>query len=213
MSFKINRIKSEKESYRTTVGWLNDFSKSANFQDRIKERRDAPVVEKFSTIEDKMDDIRSRVGFSNLKSISASESSDSQIRKVAQDCESPKDGQESSCGVCKKREVVSSDDELSAIRDRVASLLLYIEKLIPDRGYSTSAEVYGHCSANPSLNFSGLSKKIDHGKFDNFLQKMFKKYHREDGYDTEYIPRDSIAAESLHDIDDMTPSYFKTSDY
>ena len=83
MSFKINRIKTEKESYRTTVDWLNDFSKSANFQDRVKERRDAPAVEKFSTIEDKMKDMKARVGFENLKNITASESK-CMVHKYAQ---------------------------------------------------------------------------------------------------------------------------------
>lgn len=240
MSFKVNRIKSEKESYKTTVNWLNDFSKSANFQDRIKERRDRPVVEKFSTIEDKMEDMKKRVGFSNLKNISASKSSCNHINKYAGgcgcetpncscevasveaceicktencSCEEVKMSDGSSCKICEKRNMIDSDEVLSLIRDQVESLLIYIENLISDRGYSTKAEVYGHCMSNPSLNFSSLSKKVDPQLMENHMEKLFKKYKKEDPMDIEYIPRDSIAAESLHDTDDMTPSYFKSSDY
>ena len=222
MSFKVNRIKSEKESYKTTVNWLNDFSKSANFQDRIKERRDRPAVEKFSTIEDKMEDMKKRVGFSNLKNISASKSSCSHINKYAGgcgceapncSCEEVKMSDGSSCKICEKRNMIDSDEVLSSIRNQVESLLIYIENLISDRGYSTTAEVYGHCMSNPSLNFSSLSKKVDPQLMENHMRKLFKKYKKDDSMDIEYIPRDSIAAESLHDTDDMTPSYFKSSDY
>jgi hypothetical protein len=240
MSFKVNRIKSEKESYKTTVNWLNDFSKSANFQDRIKERRDKPVVEKFSTIEDKMEDMKKRVGFSNLKNISASKSSCNHINKFAsgcgceteecscdigskevcqscqmEDCSCEeiklKDG--GSCKICEKRDMISSDETLSSIRDQIQSLLIYIDNLISDRGYSTKAEVYGHCMSNPSLNFSSLSKKIDPQKLENHMGSLFEKYKKEEPMDIEYIPRDSIAAEGLHDPEDMTPSYFKSSNY
>lgn len=240
MSFKVNRIKSEKESYKTTVNWLNDFSKSANFQDRIKERRDRPVVEKFSTIEDKMDDMKKRVGFSNLKNISASKSSCSHINKFASgcgcetedcsceigsmdicpscqmedcSCEEVKMPGGASCRVCEKRNTIGSDESLSYIRNQIEALLSYVDSLIQDRGYTTKAEVYGHCSSNPSLNFSSLSKKIDPDKFGGYVDGLFQKYKKEEPINSEYISRDSIAAESLHDTDDMTPSYFKSSDY
>jgi len=237
---KINRIKTEVESYNTTVGWLNDFSKSANFQDRVKERRDRPAVEKFSTIEDKMEDLKKRVGFSNLKTISASKNSCGHISKFAsgcgcetencscdveasqvcqscqtEDCSCEQDNlsDSSSCKICKKRNMVDSSESLSYIRSQVESLLSYIESLIQDRGYTTKAEVYGHCSGNPSLNFSSLSRKIDPDKFEGYMGSLFEKYKKESPVNSEYISRDSIAAESLHDTDDMTPSYFKTSDY
>jgi hypothetical protein len=66
MSFKIKRV-SNKESYKITCDWISDFAdnleKKANFVDRIKKRNS---VEKFSTIEDKMADIKTRVGYANF---------------------------------------------------------------------------------------------------------------------------------------------------
>jgi len=235
MSFKVNRIKSEKESYKTTVNWLNDFSKSANFQDRIKERRDRPVVEKFSTIEDKMEDIKARVGFSNIKtaedysySLSKYASAGScgcetenceceitkpEICEVCQSescsCESIKKDLAPSCVTCSKSDMISKDPKLQELKRKIEGLLIYIEELIKDRQYSTSAEVYGYLQSQPDISHADIFSKIDHEKFGNFLEKMFSKYKRSDFDHPQYISRDELANDSLDDKDGV-PSYFQS---
>tara|TARA_B100000579_G_C22819540_1_gene849775 strand:+ start:721 stop:1389 length:669 start_codon:yes stop_codon:yes gene_type:complete len=219
MSFKVNRIKEEKESYNTTVGWINDFFKKSNFQDRVKERRDHPSVEKFSTIEDKMEDMKSRVGFDKLKNIKTSGDSSSKINKIAGGCggdpsdcsckaSTSKGGSE--CIACKKNQKIDSSDELKAIKQKIENLLLYVEDLIMDRGYSTKAEVYGHCKNVPQLQFHNLSKNIDHEKFEKHLNKLFLRNSDSDYEPAKYISRDLFAEEGAENSDDMTPSYFKS---
>ena len=223
MSFKINRIKSEKESYRTTVDWLNDFSKSANFQDRVRERRDAPAVEKFSTIEDKMKDMKARVGFENLKNISANKNEDfifksaeynDSSKKTCKTCEvegceceivKTKDG--TSCKICKKIKTIESDESLIMLRKKIESLLVYVDQLIGDRNYTTKAEVYNHCMSNPNLEFGYLSSKMDQDKFGKYMDGLFKKnISNIDPSGAEYTP----ISENNFDTsgDDMLPSYY-----
>ena len=73
MSFKIKR-QSQKESYKITCDWINDFAnsieKNANYIDTLRKRNS---VDKFSTIEEKMDDIKKRVGYGSIKSLSSYE--------------------------------------------------------------------------------------------------------------------------------------------
>ena len=234
MSFKVNRIESEKESYKTTVNWLNDFSKSANFQDRVKERRDAPQVEKFSTIEDKMMDIKARVGFSNLKNATASNRCGHLSKYASNGCGCETEGcsceitkpeicdvckkedctcqdivkTDVGCQVCKKEKAISSDYKLEQIRSKIESLLVYVEELIKDRGYSTVAEVYGHCKSDPELYFSDISKNIDHKKFEQYANDLIQKYYKPSGDYAKYISMEDMAEDSLSG-EDMTPSYFR----
>lgn len=63
---KIKRV-SDFETYNITADWLSDFAKDivkeGNYLDRIRERKDFEPKEKFATIEDKMKDIKLRIGF------------------------------------------------------------------------------------------------------------------------------------------------------
>lgn len=212
MSFKINRIKSEKESYRTTVDWLNDFSKSANFQDRVRERRDAPAVEKFSTIEDKMKDMKARVGFENLKNISAEENQEFILKNAEynnsyDDCKPAKTKDGANCKICKKVKIIDSDESLVALRKKIENLLVYVNDLIGDRKYTSRAEVYNHCSSNPNLEFGYLSSKMDQDKFGKYMDGLFKKNISDvDPLGAKYTP----VSENNFDTtgDDMLPSYY-----
>ena len=173
MSFKVNRIKSETESYRTTVNWVKDFSKSANYLDRVRERKDKPSVEKFSTIEDKMTDIKQRIGFENVNS---------DISKTAgEDCGScgscnscmPKKKMHSSCTVqncttCKINKV-NADEKLSIVYKKLKGLLKYIDSLISDKNYKIPEEVMSHCRENPNLYFDEVMNHIDTNKFKNYI--------------------------------------------
>lgn len=80
---KVNR-QNTYESYNTTAEWLSDFCKTSDFIDSVKKRRDIKVQEKFATIEEKMEDIRARIGYSNGLS-------DTVIKSASNTCE---------CGVC-----------------------------------------------------------------------------------------------------------------
>ena len=172
MSFKVNRIKSEKESYRTTVSWVKDFSKSANYLDRVRERKDRPSVEKFSTIEDKMTDIKQRIGFENVNS---------DISKTAGGCGScgdcnscmPKKEDHSSCTVkncttCKVNKV-NSDEKLSIVYKKLKGLLKYVDSLIGDKNYKMPEEVMSHCRENPNLYFDEVMNHIDTNKFKSYI--------------------------------------------
>lgn len=174
MSFKVTRIESETESYRTTVNWVKDFSKNANYLDRVKERKDRPSVEKFSTIEDKMLDIKQRIGFENINS---------DINKTAGGCEcgscsqcssyKQEDKKHTSCTVencseCKKNKI-NADKKLSIIYKKLKGLLNYIDSLISDKNYNMPEEVMSHCRENPNLYFDEIMNHIDTNKFKDYI--------------------------------------------
>ncbi len=79
------------EEYNTTVDWINDFARSldknadflSNVKSIMKKRK-----ENFSTIDEKMADIKDRVGFSLIKDVNVDmgELKAASIEKVAVGC-------------------------------------------------------------------------------------------------------------------------------
>lgn len=100
---RIKRV-SDSEKYNITADWLSDFAKDivkeGNYLDRIRERKDFEPKEKFATIEEKMKDIKSRIGFLKSEAPISKEA-----KEDSQDYESEKQDEEKNiscdCGKCK----------------------------------------------------------------------------------------------------------------
>lgn len=134
----------ESESYSTTVRWLKDFtdkiSKSAMTASQL---RPTASTEKFATIEDKMKDIKARVGFDSITSLSKKESEEI---------------------------IVNSSDKKSnkkikkPSKERIASLqviLKYIEEMIAAEPHLLEPEIRARCMDNIDLGFESLRIKSD----------------------------------------------------
>ena len=175
------------ESYNTTVDWLDDFSrkmeKNADFLSNVKNifrgRKN-----KFSSIDEKMDDIKSRVGFSFIKN----NNDDASERKVVAskmggDCGCT----DSNCG--QKKDTGSSCSSCSRSSDvrSVKEILSYIGDYIKDKPHASVAIVFSHCREHPSLGFKEMEGKIDHKKLKNFISDQLS-IHKIDDNAVEYVP-------------------------
>ena len=193
MSFKIKRV-SNKESYKITCDWISDFAdnleKKANFVDRIKKRNS---VEKFSTIEDKMADIKTRVGYTNF------DNSKEQILKtesektvLASACEC------NECEPCNKR---------SGKKETLKSILIEMIKIIDGReDIDYPEQVLNECRKDQYMNFSNMESEIDPEYLKKWLAKKIEARR------SERSPRDSVrpSHEQAHQfaIEDSVPSYY-----
>ena len=95
------------ESYNTTVDWLKDFAetlnKEANFIDNFKKIK----KKEFGSIEEKMADIRQRVGFDIIKTM---QDEPQNIKSANTKCDHAKDGMsDKECSVCKAKKVLIED--------------------------------------------------------------------------------------------------------
>lgn len=148
----------EIEKYNTTAGWLNDFlSKVA------KDNPPAPPIvtaktEKFATIEEKMADIRSRVGFESISGITKESSSDIKVESSKKcKCESQ------NCA-CKKE----LDERLILLK----KLLSYISSMLSSEPHLLEAEVKARCAENKDLQLERIM--VDSNKLGEFINKKRK---------------------------------------
>ena len=139
---EIKRI-NESESYNTTVGWLDDFLKKM-----AKDLPPSPIgqttasKEKFATIEEKMNDIKSRVGFASVDSIkkeSSSEivtASEKKCKCGNAKCTCNKQGerQKAACGIQTASRNIQRDNSLHAVwalRHRITGNMQHAVHFLP----------------------------------------------------------------------------------
>lgn len=165
---KITRV-NQKESYNITSDWLSDFAnnieKKGNFINRIMERRDNKVEEKFATIEEKMVDIKQRIGFVNKKNTMS-------INKEASNCgcgtcDACTMGQEvkaCSCGSCSQ--CVRAD-----AKSYVINILEYIKGMLQSEPHLMPVEVISRCR-NEYPKFSSYEGMMDGDKLKGYIEKL-----------------------------------------
>jgi hypothetical protein len=193
MSFKIKRF-SEKESYKITCDWINDFAngleKNANFVDRVRKRNS---VEKFSTIEEKMNDIKSRVGYLDF------DASKDQILKT----ESDNSIVSNACG-CNKCEACEAK---SSKKEMLRSILMEMIKIIDGRkDINYPEEVLNECRKDQYMNFSNLESELDPEYLKGWLAEKIKA-RRSEMKKPEAI-RPSYEEAHQFAIEDSVPSYY-----
>jgi hypothetical protein len=209
MSFKIKRF-SEKESYKITCDWIGDFAdsleKKANFVDRIKKRNS---VEKFSTIEEKMNDIKSRVGYLDFdasKDQILKTESDKGLVSNASGCSkcSPcgcNSGDACGCNKCEACEAKKSKKEM------LRSILVEMIKIIDGRkDINYPEEVLNECRKDQYMNFSNLESELDPEYLKGWLAEKIKA-RRSEMKKPEAI-RPSYEEAHQFAIEDSVPSYY-----
>jgi hypothetical protein len=182
----------EKEQYNTTAGWLNDF-----FSKMAKDAPPAPPIvtaktEKFATIEEKMEDIRARVGFSSISGMTKESSSDIKVES------SKKCNCDKNCS-CKN----NSDERIIGLK----KVLKFISNMLDSEPHLLEAEVIARCNENKELNFEPL--RIDKNKIIEFIGKKKGPSQSTDvvyikpDIETSNNPRDDIADYYRHGMPNL----------
>jgi len=177
------------ESYNTTVDWLKNFAdslrKDANFIDNFKKIK----KQEFGSIEEKMADIRHRVGFDIIKTM---QDENVNVKSAAMKCDHVKDSLDSEeCKICKAKKVLD-EDGLKILKNFVEYAIDF-GKSRPD----ASVEAIIHeCKRDPSLKFEKIEKSINLKSLRKMLKTKLSKYRKEKEDKVKYVA-DEIASSSI----------------
>ena len=204
------------ESYDTTSGWLKDFSKrndipksvesspigkSADYLSNLKS-----ILNKnkdFKTIDEKMADMKQRLGFGIFKE--TSEDTDN-LKSASESCGcngeelcscasvEDEDEDECDCGKCEKcmsgnkdggskKELTDGEKEIVSI---LRNILSYIKDFASDRPDVAYGGIMTHCREHPKLGFDKVESRIDHKKLETLVKKILEKSKVNHG-DTVYV--------------------------
>jgi hypothetical protein len=188
------------ESYSTTVGWIKDFSKSleknGNFLDSLRSRY--YLGNKFNSTEEKMADIKNRVGFDLVGSLVPNDEN----AVVTAGCSGESSGG-NKCELCSSGLACgcSSDEDSDPNKhvELVSSMLNYIESMAENEWGLPGSVMVDKCMSDfggsESMVEAGLSLDID--KLIRYADALAKaarlKLEKEDGDRMKYAPPDDEA--------------------
>jgi hypothetical protein len=180
----------ETESYSTTADWLQEFiNKMARSSPPAPPTVTTASREKFATIEDKMEDIKLRVGFGSIKKITK-ESEPSLIAESSKKCNCiKKDGK---CNCSKDKKI--DKEKINSLKN----ILKYISDMIVSEPHLLEPEIRSRCIENKDLGFESL--KIRPTKLKKFIDK--KRGNNSSVSEVIYIKPDTGSASSEEDIAD-----------
>lgn len=190
------------EEYTTTAGWVRDFSngltKNADFLSNLKS-----IMKKrndFDTIEEKMADLRSRVGFDLVKSIDGSK--DENVKEAGKNCNCDTCSSGGDCGCncgCGTCGLKSDKKQLAMDAKRIIEYIKDLANDRPDIGYEACI---AHCREHPTLGFDRVEKRLN-SKFSDAVRSILGN-HKKDPEAVEYIS--GVDVVSTHDDD--TADYY-----
>lgn len=178
------------EEYRTTAGWVRDFSNGlnknadylSNLRSIMKKRKD------FDTIDEKMADLKSRVGFELIKNVDTTEGAS--VKEAGCACDS--------CDSCSIGSKKSSDKE--GLAKDLKKVLDYITSFSKDRPEAGYGAVISHCRDHPQLGFGKIERRLNH-KFEDAVRSILGK-HKKDPEAVEYISGADMASDRDNDMAD-----------
>jgi len=144
----------------------------------MKKRQDFP------SIEEKMADLKERVGFDLIKAVNNDENN---VKSAGCGC-----GTCSKCGAKKNKKILIED---------LRNILQYIASFSADRPEAGYGSVITHCREHPKLGFDKIEGKIDHGKFKTMVESILKK-HKIDPEAVEYTPEADMPSSYEDDVAD-----------
>ena len=187
---RVTRQSDLKESYLITCDWLDEFAKSitkgANLEhldagDRLKVKDSSA---RFRTIEGKMQDIKSRIGFDKLMSAREEElkTADNEID-----------------GEVKTASAKFDPEHVKAMQ----SILDYIDAMVKNESHSNEAAVIARLREDTPL----LDLPVDMEKLRKHISDLLSKSRREP--EVAYIPPEPV---ELGDIEDDQANYYRHSE-
>jgi hypothetical protein len=194
----------DRETNKITAFWLYEFAhdldKKATTTDYLKEYLDKNYRnKKFSTIEEKLADIKERVGFniatkivdqieknSNEHTHQTSASKDSTC-KCKKDC---------SCSVktASHKQSKSKSKKNSKSKKDIKimdGILSYIEDMIKHEPHLDPITVLDRCRSEEGLKYNSIRKKINHDKLMSFINDLLSSNVHSHEFTITYVPSDS----------------------
>lgn len=200
---KVHRDNS-KETNKTTAWWLYEFgydlAKNAQNVDYLREYlQSLQKNKKFSSIEEKLADIRSRVGLDLATKISQ-EINQQQEKKSHQHCHCQNSTSEN-CSCQVKMAEAHSDKDVNTMKN----ILEYIRDMIKHEPHLNAAIILARCKAEEGLCFDQLSKKIDQGKLVNYINNLLDQNSSDDKEKVRYTP---AVVENDFNAEDTEAEYY-----
>ena len=193
------------EKNKTTALWLHEFAydleKNAQEIDYLKDYFDKLHKNKiFGSIEEKLADIRSRVGLDLAIKLS------NEIDKV-NNITLTSTASSSCCGPttcsCTNKTAQAKHSERDIIV--MGNILKYIQDMIKHEPHLDSAVIISRCRNEEGLRFNDLEKKIDHGKLIKYINDLLGVHDPSKLENISYTPSQSITE---YDADDRIAEYY-----
>lgn len=200
---KINRL-GDNEDYKTTAFWLYEFgydlAKNAKEIDYLRDYLNTLQVNKsFNTIDEKIADLRNRVGLDLAIKISNEINKDN-ISSASKECEC-KNNTNEKC-LCKvKQASMHSEKDVSTMKN----ILEYIQDMIKNEPHLNAAVVISRCENENGLGFDYLSKKIDQGKLIKYIDSLLDKNKLSGHQNVRYTP---AVVDNDYSVEDISAEYY-----
>lgn len=188
------------EQYNVTVDWLNDFAKSLekksyNLENIKNIGQIGKIPHRFATIEEKMTDIKARVGFSIIKQMHENNENIITASENKEHC--PCGGHEPEVCACNVKTAAKKSEKKSPKKEHVDGMKLvlkYIKDLCKHEHTNlTPIMVISRCRQEDGLRFNELPIQMD--KLIKFIEKNLNKYEENDSeIQVTYIPIDTALA-------------------
>ena len=191
--FKVSRVP-HKESYNITSDWVSDFANNLKKQARSVEDYKPNYVEKFSTIKEKMQDMKARVGFEDVETIRKSSS-----EKLSCGCDDS-----CSCAAPSGCSCEQAGCDYCETKNVLKDVLNYAKQLIEKTDGITAMQAKYNCRQLPQ--YSRIEGKFKAKEFDKFLKDMIAKKPSE-SLKIEFADPQEVAQFDI--LDDMKAPYIK----
>jgi hypothetical protein len=184
---KIKRQDSE-ESYSTNIFWLQEFAEKLHkrsYENSIEKQEEvlASTNNRFATIEEKMADIKNRIGFDL---ITKNNVSDDSVKTASCHCDS--------CHVsgknCGSNKVATYSEKNKEIYVRkMNNVLKYIKDLCKhEYNRLTTPMVIARCKEEIDLHFDSIPLNLE--KLEKYIDSILDRYKKSEQENISYIPID-----------------------
>lgn len=196
-----------KETNKTTAFWLHEFAydleKNAQNIDYLKDYLNKLHKEKkFDSIEDKLADIRSRVGLDLAIKLS------NEIDNINNHVSLSSVVASSCCGTTHKctcevktAQVHHSERDIMIM----GNILKYIQDMIKHEPHLDSAVILSRCQNEEGLRFNDLEKKIDHTKLRKYINDLLGVNNDSQLESVSYTPNKPLTE---YEADDRVAEYY-----
>jgi Asp-tRNA(Asn)/Glu-tRNA(Gln) amidotransferase C subunit len=174
------------ESYKTTSPWVSEFSreleKNADHLDYLKQYLNQRNQNNFSTIDEKMADIKERIGFEFSN-------------KVINELNKTSDTSEASIlGTGGSEIKIAKYDHSKEDIGKMQSILNYVKDMAKNESHLDPATVVSRCREEADLGFNNL--RVNMAKFKEFVDKELQQYSSKSEDGVVYIPRESESSDN-----------------
>lgn len=178
---KIKRQDSH-ESYKITTDWLQDFAQNFNKKsganvDYLKEYLEKQrKIRKFNSIEEKLDDIKARLGFDLIQKLSSEAIDSKDITATAK--------------------IATASDNLEKDKDLMMKILDFAKSVAEKESHLSVIEVLNKLRQVDQF-FEFLNKRVDHTKLKDQIRKFLSKNKKADDESPKYHDQSSTSISNL----------------